>query len=102
MEAVEAATQTVGSTATTNLGLNLLAYPVRALKILVRTPDTGVFIGNSGVASASSGYELVPDKEYEFVIRTVPGQSSSSANGLNVYNSGGSSATVSWLVTVAE
>jgi hypothetical protein len=102
MEAVEAATQTVGSTATTSIGLNLLSSPARALKVLVRTPDAGVFLGNSGVAGAATGYELTPDREYEFIIRTTPGQATASANGLNVYNSGGSSATVSWLATVAE
>lgn len=102
MEAVEAGTITVGSGSTTNVGLSLGGGDSRALKFLIRTSDQDVFLGNSGVSSASTGYELVPDKEYEILVRATVGNSSGAANGVNVYNGGASSASLSYLITAAE
>lgn len=103
MESFEATTQTIGAGAgPTAVGPSILSLGGRAWKLLVRTPDSGVLVGNSAVSGPSTGYELVPDQEYTFIIRPTPGNSASAASSLNAYNNGGSSATISWLASPAE
>lgn len=94
MEAVEAATQTVANGASTSLfGLLGVGQP-GAVKLVVRTPVTGVYVGGSGV-SPSQGFPLLADTDYTFILRPTLGNTASAANSLNVFNNSGSSARVS-------
>jgi hypothetical protein len=77
---------------------------------IVRTPDTGVFIGGENLYyqqqlgtsgnPASAGFELTPNKEYEFTVR---GQTQGSATSLTytvfLYNSN-ASVTVSYDIVI--
>jgi hypothetical protein len=101
MEAVEAATQTVGNGASTSLFGLLGSGQPGAIKMVVRTPATGVYVGGSGV-STSQGFPLLADTDYTFILRPTVGNTTSAAHALNVYNNSGSSASVSWIATAAE
>ncbi len=87
-------TLTSGSSAQSLLGSSDLPA-----KLVVRTSDTGVFIGDSAVKSSlpTSGYELVPDKEYEFDLSAFVG--SSTDRNVYVCTNNGGTVTVSYIVT---
>lgn len=58
--------------------------------VIVRTPDSGVYLGPDTMASAIQGFEMVPDHEYHLRV---------AARVLYAYNDSGVSVTVSVFAT---
>jgi hypothetical protein len=101
MTFIDAATLTIGAGGTGHTpGVN--NYPGAAgVRVLVRTPDTGVLVGNGGVSGLSTGYELTANVEYVFDLYGVPLLSAGSSDYELTFKNinGGSSVTVSYIAT---
>lgn len=100
MSNVNAATLTVTASDQENLASSREFEGYKSVKVVVRTTGTSVYLGNGSVAGASTGFLMLPDKDYEVILNSPTELSAvSSTYTLYVYNAGGSSATVTYFAT---
>lgn len=101
MAVIEGATVLVSASSSTNLSGTSTFELTNSVRLIVRALGAGIYIGNSGVSGAASGFLLLADKDYEFVLN--PGGPKVSAAGSDfqpyVYNSTGSAVSVTYAVT---
>lgn len=94
---VEAATITVNASNSQTL-VSVVTF-TGGMRLKVRTPDSNVYFGNAATSGASSGFLLAPNVDYEFIVKPVILGGGSDNNDIKVYNTGGSSATVTYAAT---
>lgn len=71
-------------------------------EVLLRATAAGVYLGdgNYGYTSgAAGGFELNANQEYKFTLKAVPLAGNAADNTLQCVNRGGSTVTVSYVVT---
>ena len=94
-------TLNIGAGATTNIAGVTGSYAALSLHVLLRTPDTGILVGGSHLGGSASGYELIPNREYHFDLRSMGNDFPTSSEG-QVYamnNNSSGSATISFVAT---